>query len=705
MQLSPRQYQVDPTGSAYAQDTRPLMAAMGAQAASQIESNRMMTETMQRGMQGIEDFAARRQLAAARAQLGALNIEDETYGQKLSELVMDNPLAFTNRKTAAVANMAFKQAGEDFRNKRDNEMRMAMQAQEFSNSRDLASMSQANQMTMANIARSAEIQAKVYAQESAFLSQEKESVLKQMAETDSPVVRRLLGKQLQGINAKMGQLSTNLETRASFPDLAPYSSIDTAPPPLPTESPAQNVAPMGSAGNGIPLPLAGEEGNDPYNLLLMGLEDGGAYGSPSVVQAAPVPEFTAEDGLPPAPAATPATAPAATPATAAAATPATAAAATPAPTPTGRPSYGLSLEEEQQLNTLIAEESKAKAQAKKSDTMTASELADKEKFTEDLSYADPEISKLSSEVESLKNTADALKTVISNTAIPSTEQQNKYLEAVSNLSQKQFDLAKLKANFRTGVRFAGGPDKYVAYKIEQEKTAREEALKANADAATAAANARLASAFAGTPSALAAGGGTLVPPAPLPDPTIGMSALERDLYNIESKRQEGPLKRKAEQEARMAESNQQWSRAKGEVYKLIGGSDGLAELLGGVQGLAGWLGVPQDQPLMEDIDYNANIPENRPKLANELAQKIREKIAMVTGDKKLKGFEQKLARLGSQKVSQEEIIAAVVDEIIRGQKTASEKVGIISRASAAQAGTPIPQPVRQALGNTELIPR
>jgi hypothetical protein len=651
-------------------------------------------------MQGIEDFAARRQLAAARAQLGALDINEETYGQKLSELVMDNPLAFTNRKTAAVANMAFKQAGEDFRNKRDNEMRMSLQAQEFSNSRTLASMSQANQMTMANIARSAEIQAKVYSQESAFLSQEKESVLKQMAETDSPAVRTLLGKQLQGINAKMGQLSTNLERRASFPDLDPYSSIDTEAPPLPIETPAQNVAPMGSAGNGIPLPLAAEGGNDNYNPLLMGLEDGGAYGAPSAVQAAPVPEFTAEDGLPPAPAA------AAVPTAAAAATPAAAAtAATPAPTPTGRLSYGLSLEEEQQLNTLIAEESKAKAQAKKSDTMTASELADKEKFTEDLSYADPEISNLSSEVESLKNTADALKTVISNTAIPSTEQQNKYLEAVSNLSQKQFQLAKLKANFRTGVRFAGGPDKYVAYKIEQEKTARDEALKANADAATAAANARLASAFAGTPSAPAAGVGTKLPPAPLPDPTIGMSALERSLYNIESKRQEGPLKRKAEQEARMAESNQQWSQAKNEVYKLIGGSDGLEELLGGVQGLAGLLDVPQDQPLIEGIDYNANIPENKPKLANELAQKIREKIAMVTGNKKLKSFEQKLARLGSQKVSQEEIIAAVVDEIIRGQKTASEKVGIISRASAAQAGIPIPQPVRQALGNTELIPR
>jgi len=114
MQLSPRQYQVDPTGSSYVADTRPLMAAMGAQAASQIEGNRMMQETVQRGMKGVEDFAARRQLAAARAQLGTLSIDDPEYGQKLSGLVMDNPLAFTNEKTAGVANFAFKQASDSF---------------------------------------------------------------------------------------------------------------------------------------------------------------------------------------------------------------------------------------------------------------------------------------------------------------------------------------------------------------------------------------------------------------------------------------------------------------------------------------------------------------------------------------------------------------------------------------------------------------
>ena len=659
MQLSPRQYQVDPTGSAYVQDTRPLMAAMGAQAASQIESNRMMTETMQRGMQGIEDFAARRQLAAARAQLGALNIEDESYGQKLSELVMDNPLAFTNRKTAAVANMAFKQAGEDFRNKRDNEMRMAMQAQEFSNSRTLASMSQANQMEMARRNRAADIKSMVF-QEEAKVSNKTIDRLDELLTQDLlPEERAAVEKQRNLEVQKVNNLGNQFEQEVFSGDMAPLPQYvpaegqtfgagetanlrgaslfpDTSVPPTPMDAVPESGAPFTESGIQIP-----------------------AAGAPQV--AAPLAsQIEMEASMAPA-----AEAPAAAPV-----------------------STGLTPQEQALIASAASRGPRTK---KKDDTMTASELADKEKFTEDLSYADPEISTLSSEVESLKNTADALKTVISNTAIPSTEQQNKYLEAVSNLGQKQFRLARIKANFRTGVRFAGGPEKYVALKIDQEKKAMDEALKANdaaaaADPATAAANARLASAFAGV--------GSKATPAPLPDPTIGMSALEKDLYNIESKRQEGPLKRKAEQEARMAESNQQWSQAKDEVYKLIGGSEGLAEILG-----------ITEQPLIEGLDYGVDLALTQTRTANALAQKIREKIATNSKEGKLKGFTQKLERLGFQDVSQEEIIAAVVDEIIRGQKTASEKVDTISRASAAQAGTPIPQPVRQALGNTELIPR
>lgn len=621
------------------------MAAMGAQAASQIESNRMMTETMQRGMQGVEDFAARRQLAAARAQLGALNIEDESYGQKLSELVMDNPLAFTNRKTAAVANMAFKQAGEDFRNKRDNEMRMAMQAQEFSNSRTLASMSQANQMTMANLGRSAEIQAKVYARESDILSQEMESVLKQMAETDSPEARKLLGKQLQGIKAKMGQLSTNLEARTSFPELDPYSSIDTTPSPLPTESPAQNVAPMGSAGNGIPLPLAAEGRDDYYNPLIMGLGDGGAYGAPPVVQAAPVPEFTSEDGLPPAPAAA---APAAT-----AAVPA--AAAAPAATPTGRPSYGLSLEEEQQLNTLIAEESNKKDQDKKRDTMSGAEFQDQQNFTEDLVTNDPEVGKLMSEVSTLTNKSKALETLISsNKLVPNAEQNAQFLATQSDLTQKANELNQLRAAKRLEIRNAGGAAQYQIKKAKQEQERLDAAVKAQKDPATAEANARLASAMAGTSAAPAAGAGAAVPPPPLNEMAKGFAKIETP--------------RKIAEANIVPETNKQWTNAKNQVVDAVGGMDQLIQIADGV---------------FQGNVLEVDIPMDKLRLQDAITKAILKKVPGGL-EKSVKGFVQKSERSGMESVYPMEIISALVDDVIRARKE-----GVASAAAAALRPSPV----------------
>jgi hypothetical protein len=140
MQLSPRQYQADPTGAAYVQDTRPLMAAMGAQAATQIEGNRMMQETMQKGMQGVENFAARRQLASARAQLGTLDPEAENYGQQLSGLILDNPLAFTNPKTAPIANMAFKQASDENQAKLARKYKLEDMATQFDYQKQLANL-------------------------------------------------------------------------------------------------------------------------------------------------------------------------------------------------------------------------------------------------------------------------------------------------------------------------------------------------------------------------------------------------------------------------------------------------------------------------------------------------------------------------------------------------------------------------------------
>jgi len=606
------------------------MAAMGAQAASQIESNRMMTETMQRGMQGVEDFAARRQLAAARAQLGALNIEDESYGQKLSELVMDNPLAFTNRKTAAVANMAFKQAGEDFRNKRDNEMRMAMQAQEFSNSRTLASMSQANQMEMARRNRAADIKSMVF-QEEAKVSNKTIDRLDELLTQDLlPEERAAVEKQRNLEVQKVNNLGNQFEQEVSAGDIAPLPQYvpaegqtfgagetanlrgaslfpDTSVPPTPMDAVPESGAPFTESGIQIP-----------------------AAGAPQV--AAPLTsQIEMEASMAPA-----------------AETPAAAAAAP--------VSVGLTPQEQALIASAASRGPRTK---KKDDTMTASELADKEKFTEDLSYADPQISQLSSEVETLKNTADALKTVISNTAIPSTEQQNKYLEAVSNLGQKQFQLARIKANFRTDVRFAGGPEKYVSLKIDQEKKAMDEALKANeaaaADPATAEANARLASAMAAAP---VAGTGAAVPPV---DPTVGMTPLQKAAFDIESK--------KARVRPTLFERNAQWSKEKQDVLDTVGGPAEILKIADQVYS-NDFMGIslPLDKQRLIQTILNQYVakkaPSTEPATAQEMAQA---RNLMPKVDPQLKNA-----------------VKSLVDEII-----AARKSGISAVEAAALAPSPV----------------
>jgi hypothetical protein len=247
-----------------------------------------------------------------------------------------------------------------------------------------------------------------------------------------------------------------------------------------------------------------------------------------------------------------------------------------------------------------------------------------------------ETSEFSADTTKLKADREALLK-----ALPAAKNKLELFKAASELKLSEFGTAQEALDF-----------------LRTEEAIQQDKLK-RAEAATAAATA------AATGATAAAVVDKIPPP---PDPTIGMSAMEKNLYNIETMRQEGPKQRMAEREARRIESNQQWNKAKEQVYNLIGGTQGLAELL-----------YPQEQPLIEGIEYDANIPENKPKLANRLAQKIREKIATGTGNKNLEGFEQKLERLGPQKVSQEEIIAAVVEEIIQAQEFAVGKVRTMSR--------------------------
>ena len=641
MQLSPRQYQADPTGSSYVADTRPLMAAMGAQAATQIEGNRMMQETVQRGMKGVEDFAARRQLAAARVQLGELKLTDPDYGQKLSGLVMDNPLAFTNEKTAPVANYAFKQAANDFQSKRENEQRMALQAAEFNLRRDIANMDTQSRMSLANAASNADIQAKIFSERFSALDQQRESVLAQKRATTSPKVIELLDKQLQGINAESEKLSRNFEAKTSsstFDSFSSYGGYEPAPLP---EDFTQASTTAGSAGNGPELPTAGEGTMSALDIIPPGVQDGGSFGAPSRIQEVPEVPFTAEDGLPPAPVeggipVPPVSAPV-VPVPAATAAPVSAA----APASTGTPAYGLTPEDQKLLDTLIAEENLAKTK-KKEDGMSSSDYQNEEKFTDDLSYSDPDIVKVSSELDALKSTEEALKLVIDKSKVGATaDQEAQYSAAVLERSLKQSQLDKAKANFRTAVRLAGGPDKYVAIKIEQEKAAREEALKAQGNAPAA-------------PAPAAGAGTTTTTPKP-PAPPVGVDPLEQVAIDRE-------LKRKKEQGLLAPETNKQWTDTKQKVANILGGPQELMKIA---------------DEVFENNVFGISLPADETRLRAQLKLKIINKAGNIVG------FNQKSERFGLQTVSRSDVIEALVDDIIRARQSG------IKKANAAVA-TPAP---------------
>jgi hypothetical protein len=631
------------------------MAAMGAQAASQIEGNRMMQETVQRGMKGVEDFAARRQLAAARVQLGELKLTDPDYGQKLSGLVMDNPLAFTNEKTAGVANFAFKQAANDFQSKRESEQRTALQAAEFNLRRDLANMETQSRMSLASTSSNADIQAKIFSERFAALDQQRASVLRQMEATKSPVARAILNKQLQGINASSEELSRGFESKASGSDFDSFSSYSGyEPAPLPEDS-TQVPTTTGSAGNGPELPTAGEGTMSALDIIPPGIQDGGSFGAPSRIQEVPAAPFTAEAGLPPAPVEGGIPVPPVPAPVVSAAAPVSAT-TTAAPVPTRTPAYGLTLEDQQLLDTIIAEENLAKAK-KTDEGMSASDYKDDEKFTDDLSYTDPDILKVTSELDNLKNKAEALKTVVSSSAIPPTAaQQEQYLVAVSELTKKQTEVDRSKANFRTAVRLAGGPDKYLAIKIEQEKAAREEALKAQSTPAAPAA------------AAPAAGAGTA---AETPKPPPPMSDMAKRFADIETPR-------KVAEANIVPDTNKQWTNAKNQVVEAVGGMDQLVKIT---------------DEVFQDNVFGISLPADVIRLTNAISRKLQG-----GPEKAIKGFEQKSERSGFEFVGSREIILALVADIIRAR---GEGVS----AAAAAAAKPMPNQNVPAVGNSTVIPK
>ena len=653
MQLSPRQYQVDPTGSSYVADTRPLMAAMGAQAASQIEGNRMMQETVQRGMKGVEDFAARRQLAAARAQLGELNINDPDYGQKLSGLVMDNPLAFTNEKTAGVANFAFKQAANDFQSKRESEQRMALQAEEFNLRRDLANMETQSRMSLASTASNADIQAKIYSEKFAALDQKRASVLRQMEATASPKVIELLNKQLQGINAESEELSRGFEAKtasSNFDPFSPYSGYEPAPLP---ENFTQASTTAGSAGNGPELPTAGEGTMSALDIIPPGVQDGGSFGAPSRIQEVPAAPFTAEDGLPPVPVeggipVPPAPAPVVPVPAVAAPVPA---ATTAAPAPTGTPTYGLTLEDQQLLNTLMAEENLAKAK-KTGEGMSASAYKEEEGLRQNIVGANPRIAKLRAEVETLKSRENlAIKAMEKDTLGFSPEK----IAAVNKLSDdrvaKESELKGAENVMEARLRIEGNKP-YLKRLDEEDQKQVKETEKAEA--------VLIAAAFAGAP---AAGAGTA---APTPQaPPVGTNTLEQAAIDRELKRKAGP-------EPVSPEANRKWTENKQKVMDVISPPE-LMRIADEVYG---------------DSVIGVSLPADKTRLTKLIQVRLSDN-QKISGDGKNLGFYQ-----DGKYVSQEDLVAALVDDIIRARQSGTAKAN--DAAIAPQSRTPLNT-------NTELI--
>lgn len=696
MQLSPRQYQADPTGAAYVQDTRPLMAAMGAQAATQIEGNRMMTETMQKGMQGIENFAARRQLAATRAQLGALKLEDPDYGQKLAGLVLDNPLAFTNAKTAPLAEMAFKQASNTYLAKEKNKADALARYQDYRYGIDAINAKMQGQSSLMDKEYSRMAADTFRAESSAAVAEIKRIDQAILENKDPRALPFLQSEKARAASAFTGvkkkyEDTVNRTRQSNVPSYA--GPMEYAPLPgdagvpvdgaivSPNLSDQQNLdaslIPNAIEGPNTP-PFLPDYENRPPLMSAVSPETARpvvAPISPSDIQyGEPMPSVEA----PAIPAAPVTSAGAVAPSAAQ-----TSEVYTPEQIAESRRAYEASLRE-------------PSSTSRSAGKMTQSQIDNLAVTHPDVRKARLERDVLRKDYASAENELRKAEKSEDETLITAANTALK--EVSSKLTTAENNFLDTEAAVKIRASLAENPFDFLSseeaiFEVEKRKAAQAAAESQKVKLTDVTSPEEINAFLAAT---------RVTPAAPPPDPTIGMSALQKEVYNIEAKRQEAPLRRAAEKEARRVESNAQWNKAKEEVYDIIGGAQGLAELLNGPQGLASFLGVQQDQPLMEGIEYNANIPENKPKLANELAQKIREKIAIKTNNKKLEGFEQKLERLGPQKVSQEEIIAAVVEEIIRAKESTAGKVSTMPRAMAFPAGTPVSQPVREALGNTNV---
>ena len=668
MQLSPRQYQADPTGAAYVQDTRPLMAAMGAQAATQIEGNRMMQETMQKGMQGIENFAARRQLAAARAQLGTLDPEAENYGQQLSGLILDNPLAFTNPKTAPIANMAFKQASDENQARLDRKYKLEDMATQFGYAKQLAAMKirgQAAAYRLSPEQKFMSTQEGMVIREGINRIDQQEKAIRQSMVGASEPAQRALTRQISNLSSEREGLLA--QGRAFAASLGPDIGLDS------TLNPDDfTVAPTGSAAPAPPASaqtITGGAGNGPE---LPSLEMGAPDASPSLF-------FTDGNGAP-------------FESTEAEVSPVTQAAA-PAEMPTRRaepvlpepplPNPPLDMFARDQYSEpvypirppFLSDEQKQAAQERNDDEILRRELdwkntpsPVKQQVVTNYIAQDPIIRSKEENLLELKNEAklkeEILKTARSKSAGSLPEDVNAALS-----SYAEADLAYLKENRNVDVAKgqltlellrSKDPSSLIENRIQDRVESG--VRKSQMEAAQLAKKREIELAAARRNAAGDASTGKT--------PQGELDAL---------------LGGKKDAASRAAqETNQQWTDAKQKVTESIGGEKTLAKIAFDTF----------------ERDYSSDIL--LPSGAENVTRKLRleNEIRKALADKGLTGeaFSQKAERLGSQNVSWDDVISSLADELLVKYTGARNQ-------SNTPAGQPINQPVRPALGNTKINPR
>jgi len=541
MQLSPRQYQVDPTGSSYVADTRPLMAAMGAQAASQIEGNRMMQETVQRGMKGVEDFAARRQLAAARAQLGELNINDPDYGQKLSGLVMDNPLAFTNEKTAAVANFSIKQASDSYLAKEKIKADSLSRYQDYRYALDLAQMRMVGDQSLAS-KQNARYAADVFRSKSAVLTSNLKNIDDALL-TARPEDLPYLQSERAKIQGELGSVNTEYETslNQSIEPSAVNMREPLDAPPLPgQEVPMDNevISPNLSTQQNLNAslfpgvvegpntpPFLSEEENLPPLMSAMSPETAAPI-SPSDIQYSE-PMQSLEAPVTPAAPATPVTA-------------------------VAQPSASFTPEQIAASRQAFYEsQSKKSSSSAQPGKMTQSTI-------DALVNLNPAVSKAQIEYDELEANigilGDRIKGAVEFSA--DTPKLKTELETLlKGLPAAKNKLALLKSSAEVQLSGLENPQEIMdLYKV-QGAVAQDRLKRAETEAAAKAPAAGAPAAGAGTTAA-----GAAITPV---DPTVGMNPLQKAAFDIESK--------KTRIKPTLFERNAQWSKEKQDVLDTVGG--------------------------------------------------------------------------------------------------------------------------------------